>query len=650
VKRAHAGCRGCQDRPAQTNNYSGRSPVIIRRRDFLKYCAGTAAVLGLEFSTLGTLEKVFAAGDGANIIVPSYPIDAEVYTTLQRTVVPTTPFSPYPTQILTPGQLSLYAPNGYGQWTPDQTGFAYHSPDMATGLVSDQSVTDPSKAVELLSFFTISDVHICDKESPARPGYAGYNYPEPTTGPTGSPPNYPIGNSSAYSGVILYTTQVLDAAVQTINAVHKVTPFDFGIALGDAADNTQYNELRWYIDVLDGKMIYPGSGYKGGTNVGYQKPFQAAGLDKSIKWYQAIGNHDQFWMGSAKVSNYIRNTLVGSHVLNIGPITSLPPDFSTVLNERGSELGVIDGSTEFGELIDAGPVENFSNPPKVIADPRRRSLSMKQWMAQFFNTTSTPVGHGFTRNMVAEGFACYSFNPLHNVPIKVIVLDDTDKVNCGAQGALDPKRYNWLVKELQAGQDADELMIICSHIPVNPYKQEPMPSPGPLPPNPNWNIWASTSNPSQAALLETLHGYNNLILWIAGHVHRNTITPQPVTTDPTSPEYEYGFWEVETPSLRDFPQQFRRFEIALNTDNNISIFTYDVDVAVNPDPLVDGSSSPALTSRSYGIGSLQIFESLVQQGPGVDPNSGVYNAELVIKMSQLSPGLQAKLAQLAFPG
>ena len=70
----------------------------------------------------------------------------------------------------------------------------------------------------------------------------------------------PAGNSSCYSGIILYTTHVLDAAVQTINALHKVTPFDFGIALGDACDNTQYNELRWYIDVIDGKMITPSSG------------------------------------------------------------------------------------------------------------------------------------------------------------------------------------------------------------------------------------------------------------------------------------------------------------------------------------------------------------------------------------------------------
>jgi metallophosphoesterase (TIGR03768 family) len=562
------------------------------------------------------------------------------------TIDPSTPPSPYPTTVtLTPGELASYASNGYGIWTPNPNGFGYQSPDMATGAVGDQPVTNPSKAVKLLSFFTMSDVHLCDKESPARLIYTAYNYPEPTTGQNGTPPNYPVGSVASYSGVILYTTQVLDAAVQTINYLHRNGyPFDFGIALGDAADNTQYNELRWYVDIFDGKMIHPSSGYKGGTNIGYQKPFQAAGLDKSIPWYQAVGNHDQFWMGAAQVNNYIRNTLIGPNVLNIGPVTSMPPNMQTVLAGRGLYMGVIDGFTEYGELIDAGPVQDFSSPPQVISDPNRRSLSIQQWMNEFFNTTSQPVGHGFTRSTAQQGFACYSFNPVPGIPIKVIVLDDTDKVGCGAYGSLDQTRYQWLLGELNAGQKADELMIICAHIPINPYAAEPMgDNPGPNPAY--YKLWPypdSATIVSQQTLLNALHNYPNFVLWIAGHVHRNTITPQPASAGS-----EHGFWVAETPSTRDFPQQFRRFEIAINDEGNISIFTFDVDVAVNPAPLGDGSASPPLTSRSYGIGAMQIFKTPVQQGPGMDPNSGVYNAELVIEMSQLSHGLRTKLAKLA---
>jgi hypothetical protein len=268
---------------------------------------------------------------------------------------------------------------------------------------------------------------------------------------------------------------------------------------------------------------------------------------------------------------------------------------------------------------------------------------MTEWMSEFLNTTSTPIGHGFTPQMIDDGFACYHFYPRADIPLKVIVLDDTDKVGGGAAAALDKKRYEWLVQELDEGEAAGELMIICAHIPLRPYAApvapgEPPPANNPL--YPLWSLWAPYAEISEDTLLAKLHTYKNLLLWIAGHVHRNAITPQPSPDgDP-----EKGFWEVETPSLRDFPQQFRRFEIVRNRDNTISIFALDVDTAVNPAPLADGSSSPAWTSRSYAIATQQIFQNQVQQGPHVDPSSGVYNAELV---KQLSAKMQAKIARIA---
>ena len=295
---------------------------------------------------------------------PSYPISSQVYTTLDKTIIA----RPHGKKTLMPGQVAEYESNHYGEWKVG-AGVPLVRPDMQTGEIT-PSVADPY-ATTLLSFFTMSDVHITDKESPAQLPYLGYHFPEPST------VNGPAGNSSAYSPVFLYSTHVLDAAVQTINALHKKAPFDFGIALGDAANNTQYNELRWYIDTLDGKAITPSSGaHLGADTIDYQKPYQAAGLDKSIKWYQVIGNHDQFWMGSSHMNNYIRKTLVGSEVLNMGQITSLPPDFPQILNNRGFYMGVVDGSTKFGRIIDAGPVGNFAKPPVVVADSKRRSLSI----------------------------------------------------------------------------------------------------------------------------------------------------------------------------------------------------------------------------------------------------------------------------------
>ena len=111
-------------------------------------------------------------------------------------------------------------------------GVPYMKIDMNSSIstVTSQSAPGPLAAT-LLSFFTISDVHICDKESPAQSVYNAYQYPYPgilSSGALVVPPNpllgaKPGGGISSYSGIILYTTHVLDAAVQTINALHKVS-------------------------------------------------------------------------------------------------------------------------------------------------------------------------------------------------------------------------------------------------------------------------------------------------------------------------------------------------------------------------------------------------------------------------------------------
>jgi hypothetical protein len=283
----------------------------------------------------------------------------------------------------------------------------------------------------------------------------------------------------------------------------------------------------------------------------------------------------------------------------------------------------------------------LDSPPRIASDSKRRSLTVKQWMHEFQQTSSYPVGHGFTEKMIREEFACYHFHPREDVPIKIIVLDDTDKVDGGAAAALDSKRYNWLINELDAGEAAGELMIICAHIPLRPYAipQNPPPATPPAS-NPLYPLWSLFASPvAEDVLLTKLHTYKNLILWVSGHVHRNAITPQLARAD--EPErLEHSFWEVETPSLRDFPQQLRRFEIVRNSNKTISIFALDVDPAL-AEPLPGQSPTPAWKSRSYAIATDQLFGNPINEGPNVDPSTGVYNAELI---KQVSTDMQNKLA------
>jgi metallophosphoesterase (TIGR03768 family) len=211
-----------------------------------------------------------------------------------------------------------------------------------------------------------------------------------------------------------------------------------------------------------------------------------------------------------------------------------------------------------------------------------------------------------------DGFACYSFLPKVGIPLKVIVLDNTqreddDSHDIHGHGFLDKARWEWLQAELDAGQANNQLMVIAAHIPIavaavgslmewwNPRGQaEPDQN------DPNAKIDNAVTLPE---LIKKLHDTPNLLMWIAGHRHLNTVKALPAYRDdartilvPTK-----SFWQVETSSLQHFPQQFRTFEIYLNSDYTVSI------VAVNVDPEV-AEGTPAATSRKYAIAEHQICQ------------------------------------------
>ncbi len=603
----------------------------VTRREFVKYSVGTFACL-----YLGALTTA-CGSDGSS--VAEYPINSTVVKTTDRVLsfpIPAQPTSPNSGTGLYLSELPLvqeYPKYGYGNWQYSTQGLPIIQrfdimPDPAGYAATAASLT---RLGQFVNFFSISDIHITDKEAPNQLIY--FQQEDPT---------YSGGNTSIYSAVMTCTTHVLDAAMQTANALHKKNPFDFAISLGDTCNSTSYNELRWYIDVIDGKVITPSSGaHLGAATIDYQKPFRAAGLDKSIPWYQTLGNHDHFFLGSFPVdadpSLGFRQSYVSDTVWDI-PDIIVPniPNFPVLIDMekfKGTPryyAGVLDGSTPNGDIIDAGAVEGFKTPPKVAADPDRRSLLRTEWIREFFNTSTTPAGHGF--GLVAPsqpaGFACYSFLPKADVPLKVIVLDDTQSETDGStdihgHGFLDSHRWAWLQAELAAGQEANQLMIIAAHIPIGVSA---------IGSETEW--WESEKDPNAreqnavtlAGLVTVLQNTPNFLMWIAGHRHLNTVKAF-VSPDPASAP-EKGFWQVETSSLRDFPQQLRTFEIYLNSNYTVSIVTTNVDPAV-------AEGTPAAKSRYYSVATQQIIQSqLTLNNPNVQK---AYNAIPVESMDPTRP-------------
>lgn len=656
MKRAHP-----QSSSTSFKNGADTRGTELDRRQFVKYSFGIAA--GLSTVTFST-----ACGGSSNPL-SSYPIDGrKVKKTTEQMLAfdfkappiaeRKSPDGLHPTEM---SQLQDFDKFGYGRYR------------LAGGLpvvprydlmANAGNYAAPAKRKRLANFFAMTDIHITDKEAPNQLIYI-------------QQADSAFGGemTSIYSPVMMYTTQVLDAAVQTVNELHQRSPFDFGISLGDVCDSGRYNELRWYIDVIDGKPIRPSSGaHLGEDKVDFQKPFQAAGLNKSIPWYQVLGNHDHFYIGSVPVDAdptlKIRESYVSDQVWAVGDVlipnaskstpAALPPvvyDLKASLSGTSSVtlndpvtgvvgntfyMGVIDGSSPYGAIRYTGNKENFASAPKVAADPDRRALLRSEWIAEFFKTTTLPKGHGF--DLVPEalrrsqdGFACYSFVPKSDIPLKVIVLDNTQLENDGSldihgHGFLDEVRWKWLQDELDAGQANNQLMVIAAHIPIavaaggslmewwNPKGQA-----SPSQNDPNAVMDNAVKLPE---LIKKLQDTPNLLMWIAGHRHLNTVKALPAYSDEarTMLVPEKSFWQVETSSLQHFPQQFRTFEIYLNSDYTVSI------VAVNVDPEV-AEGTPAATSRKYAIAEHQIVQNNLRN----NERNSVYFKETGLKLESMDP-------------
>ncbi len=175
-------------------------------------------------------------------------------------------------------------------------------------------------------------------------------------------------------------------------------------------------------------------------------------------------------------------------------------------------------------------------------------------------------------------------------------------------GMLDNGRYEWLMAQLQAGQNENKLMIIAAHVPIG------------VAPGTSVGWLSAPGYASEDDLISQLQAFPNLILWVAGHRHVNQIKAFPSNNSNTP---ENGFWQVETKSLREFPQQFRTIDIVRNNDNTLSFFAAAVDPEVKPGSFAD-------VSRSYAIASSQIYDILAPI-PGTGPM--VDNAELIVPLS-----------------
>jgi hypothetical protein len=209
----------------------------------------------------------------------------------------------------------------------------------------------------------------------------------------------------------------------------------------------------------------------------------------------------------------------------------------------------------------------------VTPDRDRRPFVFGEFLDAHVQSRRHQRGHGFTEENLERGSAYY----VHDTPAVRFITLDTACPGGGAEGCITAAQLHWLERRLeevhssfrsrdgtavQSASNQDRLVVILSHHPFDTLtnrRKHPQADPASVHADPR-------------RLLETLMRFDNVVLWLNGHIHANR-----VRLHRDESRDGRGFWEVTTSAIVDWPCQGRIVEILEAGDGMLAVACTMVD-------------------------------------------------------------------------
>ena len=445
-------------------------------------------------------------------------------------------------------------------------------------LVGDSPRLSVEAQRPIIAIGHITDLHVTDVQSPARFEFVNRYAADPRFREliTMQRPQEALNVHAIHA--MVKTLNGIDAAPVTGAALQLVA------MTGDSIDNTQRNELVNFLALLDGGVVRPDSGapgYEGVQSVDWpddifwkpdgeagsdmfrrelgfppapglleraMQPFQSTGLRRP--WLGCYGNHEEVCQGVGIVTPALARAMIGSRKPVALP-EGLDPDRAIEMFVQQPEFFMT------GRSVDVTP------------DSARRPISRQEFVE--LHHGSGP--HGFSEQNRSDGTAYY----VHDTRAVRFITLDTVCGGGGADGSIDPPQLHWLERRLEEAHSSfrsrdgstvrtrhdDRLVVVLSH-----HGYETLANPH--------------AEPRHEQLMALLLRFQNVVLWLNGHIHANQIRPR------VDPRGGRGFWEVTTSSLVDWPCQGRLVELFDAGDGMLAIACTMVD---HEGSLRDGSGN-----------------------------------------------------------